>query len=66
MKIPVAKAAVDIEWEKLEKLLAWPETKVKSKNEVIEKAQKKGTTVHFATLMDFCHLKSSELDQKFQ
>ena len=40
MKIPDAKAAVDKEWEKLEKLPAWQVTKVKSKKEVIGKAQK--------------------------
>ena len=31
MKIPAAKAAVDKEWEKLEKISAWNLTKVKSK-----------------------------------
>ena len=31
MKIPDAKAAVDKEWEKLENLLSWQMTKVKSK-----------------------------------
>ena len=34
IKIPDAKAAVDKEWEKLEKLRAWQLTKVKSKKEV--------------------------------
>ena len=36
MKIPAAKAAVDKEWEKLEKISAWNLTKVKSKKEVID------------------------------
>ena len=36
MKIPAAKAVVDKEWEKLEKISAWNLTKVKSKNEVID------------------------------
>ena len=31
MKIPAAKAAVDKEWEKLEKIPAWDKTKVRSK-----------------------------------
>ena len=31
MKIPAAKAAVDKEWEKLEKIPAWDLTKVRSK-----------------------------------
>ena len=37
MKIPVAKAAVDKEWEKLEKISAWNLTKVRSKKEVRKK-----------------------------
>ena len=36
MKIPAAKAAVDKEWEKLEKISAWNLTKVKSKKQVID------------------------------
>ena len=34
MKIPAAKAAVDKDWEKLEKITAWNLTKVRSKIEV--------------------------------
>ena len=45
MKIPAAKAAVDKEWEKLEKISAWNLTKVKSKKQVIEEARTKGATV---------------------
>ena len=41
MKIPAAKAAVDKEWEKLEKIPAWNLTKVRSKSEVIDKARTK-------------------------
>ena len=52
--------------EKLGTLLAWPEPKVKSKQEVIKQVQKDGKTVHFATLMDFRHLTNSELDKKFK
>ena len=36
MKIPAAKAAVDKEWEKLEKNSAWNLTKVRSKKEVMK------------------------------
>ena len=36
MKIPTAKAAVDKEWEKLEKISAWNLTKVRSKKQVID------------------------------
>ena len=57
MKIPAAKAAVDKEWEKLEKIPTWNLTKVRSKKEVIDEARTKGARVHFASLMDICHLK---------
>ena len=60
MKIPAAKATVDKEWEKLEKILAWNLTKVRSKLEVIDEARTKGVKVHFASLMDTCHLTSAE------
>ena len=66
MKIPAAKAAVDKEWEKLEKISAWNLTKVKSKKEVIDEARMLGATVHFASLMDICHLKNAELEAKHQ
>ena len=33
---------------------------------VIDEARKEGKTVHFASLMDICHLKNSELEPKFQ
>ena len=39
MKIPEAKAAVDKECEKLEKISAWNLTKVRSKKEVIDEAR---------------------------
>ena len=64
MKIPAAKAAVDKEWEKLEKILAWDLTKVRSKKEVIDEARTKGAKVHFASLMDICHLKNADLEAK--
>ena len=60
MKIPDAKAAVDPKWEKLGKMSAWQIIKVESKKEVIREAQKEQRTVHFAALMDTCHLKSAE------
>ena len=66
MKIPAAKAAVDKEWEKLEKISAWNLTKVRSKKEVIDEARTSGATVHFASLMDICHLKNAELEAKHQ
>ena len=47
VKIPAAKAAVDKEWEKLEKISAWNLAKVKSKKKVIDEARMSGATVHF-------------------
>ena len=66
MKIPAAKAAVDKEWEKLENILAWDLTKVRNKSVVIDVARTKGRKVHFASLMDICHLKNAELETKRQ
>ena len=66
MKIPAAKSAVDKEWEKLEKIPAWDLTKVRSKKEVIDEARTKGAKVHFASLLDICHLKNAELETKHQ
>ena len=66
MKILAAKAAVDKEWEKLEKISAWNMTKVRSKKEVIDEARTPGATVHFASLMDICHLKNDEMEAKHQ
>ena len=66
IKIPAAKAAVDKEWEKLEKISAWNLTKVKSKKQVIDEARTSGATVHFASLMDICHLKLEAKHQKYK
>ena len=66
MKIPATKAAMDKEWEKLEKISAWNLTKVRSKKEVIDEARTSGAKVHFASLMDICHLKNAELEAKHQ
>ena len=61
MKSPDAKAAVE-KWAKLDKIPAWQLTKVRNTNVVITEARKEGKTVHFASSMDLCHLKSSEGD----
>ena len=53
-------------WEKLEKIPAWDLTKVRSKSEVIDEARTKGAKVHFASLMDICHLKNAEFEAKHQ
>ena len=64
MKIPAAKAAVNKEWRKLEKIPAWDLTKVRSKKEVIDEARTSGAKIHFASLMDICHLKNADLEAK--
>ena len=50
----------------MEKISAWNLTKVGSKKEVIDEARTSGATVHFASLMDICHLKNAELEAKHQ
>ena len=50
MKIPAAKAAVDKEWENMEKISVWNLTKVRSKKEVIDEARTSGATVHFCII----------------
>ena len=66
LKIPDSKAAVEKEWEKLEKIPTWQLTKVRHKKEVIDEARNEERKVHFASLMDLCHLKISELEPQFQ
>ena len=66
MKIPAATAAVDKEWEQLEKIPTWDQTKVRCRKEVIDEARTKGAKVHFASVMDICHLKNAELETEHQ
>ena len=66
MKIPDAKAAVDKEWKKFETIPAWQLEKVRSKKEVTKEAQKNKNNVHFASLMDICHLKNADMGPQFQ
>ena len=66
MKVPAAKAAVDKEWEKLEKIPAGDLPKVRSQKEVIDEARTKGAKVDFASLVDICHLKNAALEAKHQ
>ena len=56
MKIPEAKAVVDKEWRELDKISAWNLAKVRNKSDVIDEARNKDVKVHFASLMDLCHL----------
>ena len=66
MKILDATAEVDKEWKKLETIPAWQLDNVKRKSEVILEAQRDKNKVHYATSMDVCHLKKSELEPQFQ
>ena len=50
----------------MEKIPAWNLTKVRSKKEVIDEARTSGARVHFASLLDKCHLKKAELEAKHQ
>ena len=50
----------------MEKISAWNLTKVRNKSEVIDEARTKGAKVHFASLMDMCHLNNAELEAKHQ
>ena len=65
-KNPDAKATVEREQEKMEKIPAWQLTKLRNKKEVIDEARNKGRKVHFASLMDLCHLKNSEREPQYQ
>ena len=38
--------------------------KVRSKTEVIDEARTSGAKVHFASMVDICHLKNAELEAK--
>ena len=44
---------------KIGEISAWNLTKVRSKKEVIDEARTSGAKVHFASLMDICHLKNA-------
>ena len=46
--------------------MAWNLTNVRSKKVVVDEARTKGAKVHFASLMDICHLKNAELEAKHQ
>ena len=54
------------QWTKNGKNSAWQRTKVRNKKEVIDDAKKESKTVHFASLVDTCHPKNSELEPKHQ
>ena len=45
---------------------AWQLTKVRRKKEIHQEARTERKTVHFATLMDICHLENAVLESQFQ
>ena len=55
------------QWKKWKKfaIQAWKLNKVKSKKEVLLEAQRNKNKVHFASLVDLCHLKNAELEPTF-
>ena len=53
-------------WKKLVTIPAWQLEKVQRKKKVMLEAQREKKKVHFATLMDICHLKNAELESKLQ
>ena len=66
MKLTRCKGSSGERMGKLKQIPAWQLTKVRNENEVIAEARNKGKTVHFASLMDLCHLENSELEPQFQ
>ena len=62
--IPDAKAALDKEYDKLNRIEAWDMSKVQSKRVIQEKAKRTGKTIHIGELMELCHLKNSQLEKK--
>ena len=64
IKIPAAKAAVNIEWSNLNTLPAWSESQVRANADVTHEDQNNKTSVHVATLMDLCHMIHSEMAGK--
>ena len=54
------------EWNQFKTIPDWDVKKGRPKYEVICQAKKDGKTVHFANLIDLCHLKNAELATHFQ
>ena len=64
MKIPDANAAVTKSGTSFKNLPACQESKVKSKQEVIDEARREGKTVHFAMLMVLCPSQECRMRKK--
>ena len=63
---PDAKAAVEKEFVKLEKVPAWNVNDVQERSKVKRDSENSGIPVHFAELMALCFLKNAELEQHLQ
>ena len=57
--------AVDKEWDKLADKKAWILESVREYEHVRKEATSNGKTVHFGDLMRLCHVKHSELAEKY-
>ena len=66
MKIPAAKVSSGRGMGKIGENFGVEPDKVRNTKEVIDEARTKGAKVHFASLMDICHLKNAELEAKHQ
>ena len=63
MKIRGAKAAMDKEWKKLETILSMATGESHEQGGGYSRSTKETKNkVHFATLMDICHLENAELE----
>ena len=65
MENPKAKAALQVEWDKLRragKCGAWDESKVRSKREVIKDVRRRGVKAHFGRIFEICAEKNYQFD----
>ena len=65
MPQPDAQAAA-VKKGNFEKIPAWQLTEFRNKKDVIDEPRTSGAKVHFASVMDTCHLKNAELEAKHQ
>ena len=63
--IPEAAQAVDDEWKKLEDKGAWDIAEMIPKEQAIAQCKARGVKAHFGALMQLCHKKHAEQDQKY-
>ena len=66
MKIQMQRQQWRNNGKQLEEIRVWQLTKVRNKSEVIAEARNKSHTVHFASLIDLCHLKIRSRNHNFK